>query len=436
MVTREEMDSTRGRTHALWEMLHGDVITNGWKDNHVRQTLELCLSCKGCKGDCPVQVDVATYKAEFLAHYWQGRLRPRHAYAFGLIDQWARLASIAPGFANLFTQLPMLKTIAKKAAGMPQQRHIPAFAPQTFTSWFRERGVHNQGNSRVILWPDTFNNYFFPETAQAAVEVLEDAGYQVFVPMQHLCCGRPLYDYGFLDRAQRYLTRILEILGTEINQGTPFIVLEPSCCSVFRDELRGLMPESALARKLTENTFTLSEFLEKKAQHYHPPRLERRAIVQGHCHHKAIMRMQDEEAVLKKMGLDYQMLNSGCCGMAGAFGYEASKYELSVKCGERILFPAIRSAEPSTLIIADGFSCKEQIEQDTSRHGLHLAEVLKIGLRRRKDNERLEYPESEFVQHRIQARQRSMKRSALMATAGALTTGALLYRICKSRAHH
>jgi len=202
MVTHEEQHATRGRAHQLWEMLHGDVITGGWRDENVKQALDLCLACKGCKGDCPVNVDMATYKAEFLSHYWQGRLRPRHAYAFGLIDQWARVASIAPGFVNLFTQLPVLSTVAKKIVGMPLGREIPAFAPETFKSWFKKRGPRNQGQPAVILWPDTFNNYFLPETAQSAVEVLEHFGYQVKVPTQHLCCGRPLYDYGFLARAK------------------------------------------------------------------------------------------------------------------------------------------------------------------------------------------------------------------------------------------
>src|SRR6266568_1423535 len=265
MVTHEERHTTRGRAHLLWEMLHGDVIQDRWRDENVKEALDLCLSCKGCKGDCPVNVDMATYKAEFLSHYWKGRLRPRHAYAFGWIDKWARLASLAPGFANLFTQLPGVSEIAKLLAGMPHQRRIPAFAPETFKSWLHKRQPRNQGRPKVILWPDTFNNYFKPETAIAAVGVIEDAGFPVTVPAQHLCCGRPLYDYGFLKMAKSYLERILETLGPEIDAGTPLIVLEPSCCSVFRDELNGLMPDSTRAHKLMEQTFTLAEFLEKKA---------------------------------------------------------------------------------------------------------------------------------------------------------------------------
>jgi Fe-S oxidoreductase len=426
MVTREEKDTTRGRAHALWEMLHGDVISNGWKDDNVKETLDLCLSCKGCKGDCPVNVDMATYKAEFLAHYWKGRLRPRYAYAFGLIDQWARLASIAPGFINLFTQLPGLSFIAKKAAGMPRQRHIPAFAAETFQSWFRKRNPTVNSGRKVLLWPDTFNNYFFPETAKAAVEVLEAAGYQVEVPQGHVCCGRPLYDYGFLDKAVRYLERDLQVLKPHIEAGTPMVALEPSCCSVFRDELHGLMPDRKDACDLVSNTFTLSEFLEKKA-HYTPPRLDREAIIQGHCHHKAIMRMDDEEHVLSKMGVDYELLTSGCCGMAGSFGYESDKYDVSIACGERALLPRVRKTGLRTLVLADGFSCKEQIAQETGRHGLHLAEVMVLGQRHGKHGPPGLYPEDELVKPRQQAVKRSMLRAGIAL--GALFAGAVGFAI-------
>ena len=426
MVTHEERHTTRGRAHHLWEMLNGDVIANGWRDDNVKEALDLCLACKGCKGDCPVNVDMATYKAEFLSHYWEGRLRPRYAYAFGLIDRWSRLASIAPGFINLFTQLPVLRTLAKKAAGIPMQRQIPAFAAQTFRDWFKQRRPRNEGGPKVTLWADTFNNYFMPETAQAAVEVLEHFGYEVHVPMQHLCCGRPLYDYGFLGEAKKYLAKILDTLAEEIEAGTPMVVLEPSCCSVFRDELNGLMPDSKPAHRLMESTFTLSEFLEKKVQDYDPPKLKRKAIVQGHCHHKAIMRLEDEEAVMRKMGLDYEVLNSGCCGMAGSFGYEEDKYDVSMKCGERALFPAVRNAGLSTMIVADGFSCKEQIEQDTPRHALHLAEVMQMALHQGNGTVAWMYPEQTLVAKRTAAQRNSMKRAGLI-TGAALAVGAGLW---------
>jgi FAD/FMN-containing dehydrogenase/Fe-S oxidoreductase len=441
MVTHEERHTTRGRAHHLWEMLHGDVITHGWRDENVKEALDLCLSCKGCKGDCPVNVDMATYKAEFLSHYWEGRLRPRHAYAFGLVDKWARIASLAPGLVNLFTQTPVLSVFAKKAAGMPLERQIPEFAPETFQSWFRKsrfrksrfrkRNVQNDTRPSVILWPDTFNNYFFPETAQAAVEVLEAAGYNVRVPRQHLCCGRPLYDYGFLESAKKYLTRILDALEPAINSGTPMVVLEPSCCSVFRDELNGLMPDSPRAHRLMENTFTLSEFLQRKAKDFQPPKIKRKAIVQGHCHHKAIMRLHDEESVMKELGLDFQLLDSGCCGMAGSFGFEQEKYEVSVQCGERALLPAVRHASLSTVIIADGFSCREQISQQTNRHALHLAEVLHMAQQETDSSDGM-YPERKVVERRTADLRRARLRT-LAALAGVGLLGLLFMKTIGKR---
>ncbi len=424
MVTREEMHSTRGRTHLLWEMMHGDVIRDGWRDEHIKEALDLCLACKGCKSDCPVNVDMATYKAEFLAHYWKGRIRPMSAYAFGWINKWARVASVAPGFVNLFTQLPGLRDIAKIAAGVPRQRQIPPFAPETFKTWFGKRRGRPGTGPKVLLWADTFNNYFMPETAQAAVEVLEHAGCEVQVLDQHLCCGRPLYDYGFLQMAKSYLRRNLDALAPYLAAGTPIVVLEPSCCSVFRDEIHGLFPESAEARLLAESTFTLSEFLEKKVPRYQPPRVEQRAIVQGHCHHKAIMRFKEDKSLMKRMGLDQEVLESGCCGMAGSFGYEKNKYAVSVACGERKLLPEVRRAGLSTIIVADGFSCKEQIAQQTNRHALHLAEVLKMGLRPETSGRPLMYPERKFVETRKAAVKQSMVRAGLITLSALAITAA------------
>jgi FAD/FMN-containing dehydrogenase/Fe-S oxidoreductase len=381
MVTREEKHSTRGRAHLLFEMLQGDPV-GGWRDDSVKEALDLCLSCKGCKGDCPVNVDIATYKAEFLSHYYQRRLRPRNAYAFGLIYWWARLASHMPRLVNAVTHVPLLSNLAKFAAGMAMEREIPTFAPQTFSAWFRQRGERNVDCPPVLLWPDTFNNYFHPETAQAAVEVLENVGYRVVLPPRSLCCGRPLYDYGMLMLARYLLKQILTTLRPQIQEGLPVVVLEPSCAAVFRDELLNLLPHDEDAKRLSQQTFLLSEFLRKKAVDCRLPKMKRKAIVHGHCHHKAIMTMKDEDAVLQRLGLDYTMLDSGCCGMAGAFGFEAGEhYEVAMKCGERVLLPAVRAAEKDSLIIADGFSCREQIAQASDRHALHLAQVIQLAMR-------------------------------------------------------
>ena len=241
-VTREEKHSTRGRAHLLFEMMQGDIIRDGWQSEAVKESLDLCLSCKGCKGDCPVNVDVATYKAEFLSHYFEGKLRPRQAYAFGLIHHWARLASLAPGLVNLVTQTPGLSAIAKFVAGMPQERTIPAFAPATFQQIVREGARRNPDAPKVLLWPDTFNNHFYPDTALAALDVLETTGFQVVIPQADVCCGRPLYDFGMLDQAKWLLVKTMSTLAREIDEGLPIVMLEPSCASVFRDELINLFP--------------------------------------------------------------------------------------------------------------------------------------------------------------------------------------------------
>jgi FAD/FMN-containing dehydrogenase/Fe-S oxidoreductase len=378
-ATREEEHSTRGRARLLWEMATGDTLKDQWRDERVKESLDLCLACKGCKSDCPVQVDVATYKAEFLSHYYEGRLRPRSAFAFANIDIWARIASKFPWLVNAATQFPVSRTAARWLAGMPQQRKIPAFAPETFRNWFRKHKTKSDGPA-VLLWPDTFNNYFLPDTARAAALVLETAGFQVRLPQKVLCCGRPLYDFGMLDRAKRLLRQTLETLKDELDTGTPVVVLEPSCAAVFRDELLNLFPDDQRARKLSQQVFLLSEFLEKKAGDFPLPRLNQKAVIHGHCHHKSVMKMTDEEAVLRKMGVEYRAPAAGCCGMAGSFGFEHDRYEISLAIGEMELLPAVRQAPSDHLIIANGFSCREQISQTTGRKTLHLAEVLSLAL--------------------------------------------------------
>ncbi len=384
MVTREENDSTRGRAHMLFEMLQGDVVKDGWKDEAVKNSLDLCLACKGCKGDCPVNVDMATYKAEFLSHYYKGRMRPRSAYAFGWIYWWARLASLMPGAANFITQTPGLRDLAKLLAGVDPRRSIPPFATRTFKSRFSRRKPEQTTRPVVILWPDTFNNYFEPEILAAGAEVLEAAGFQVKVPRQSLCCGRPLYDFGMLVTAKKMLREIMNTLKWEIRNEIPIVGMEPSCVAVFRDELTNLFPNDQDAMRLKKQFFTLPEFLKKKAPDFEVPKLSRKALLHGHCHHKAIMKLEAEKQLFDNMDLDYELLDSGCCGMAGYFGYEKGRhYEVSVKAGERVLLPAVRKAAPDTLIITDGFSCRSQIRQETGRRSLHTSQVIQMALHER-----------------------------------------------------
>jgi Fe-S oxidoreductase len=342
---------------------------------------------------------MATYKAEFLSHYYAGRLRPRSAYAMGLFYWWARLASLAPSLANALIRAPGLSRVARLAAGVSPQRAMPAFARQTFRRWWRRRPTRAEttgviaATQRVLLWPDTFNNHFHPETAVAAVEVLEAAGFRVDVPRGSLCCGRPLYDFGMLDTAKRLLRQVLDVLAPELDAGTPIVVLEPSCASVFRDELVNLFPDDVNVRRLKAQTYLLSEFLERFAPDFQTPTLQRAALVQGHCHQQAVLGMRDESAVLKKHVASCETLDAGCCGMAGAFGFESDHYAISIACGERALLPAVRNAPRETIIVADGFSCREQIAQTTDRTALHLAEVLRLALHEGEDTTPGAYPE-------------------------------------------
>lgn len=395
MVTREEMHSTRGRSRLLFEMLQGDVIKDGWRSKEVREALDLCLACKGCKGDCPMHVDMATYKAEFLYHYYRHRLRPPDAYSMGLIYWWSRFASRMPRIANFCMQTPPMSTLIKMAGGISTKRKFPKYANRTFRDWFIDRGTKNEGRPKVILWADTFNNYFYPEVAVAGVEALEANGYQVYVPPEDLCCGRPLFDFGMLGLAKYLLRQVLRILRPMIEEGVPVIGLEPACLTTFRDELVSLFPDDLNAFRLSRQSFFLGEFLSKKTASFSPPELKRKALVHGHCSHKSIFTLDSEEQVMKKMGLDYTILDAGCCGVSGAFGFKKSNYDLSVQLGERVLLPAVRGADKSTIIIADGFSCREQIAQMTDRRALHLAQVLCMALQR-EDGQVADYPERKF----------------------------------------
>jgi len=430
MVTREEQHSTRGRARLLFEMMNGELITDGWKSEAVKDALDLCLSCKGCQGDCPVNVDMATYKAEFLSHYYQGRLRPRHAYAFGFIHRWARLAALAPGLANLVTQTPGLSAVAKLMAGAHSQRMLPAFAPRSFQSWFREherqRGPLAAGEKQVLLFPDTFNNFFRPDVAISATRVLERAGYRVVVPAQDVCCGRPLYDYGFLDAAKRHWGDLLGKLRPQLQASIPVVVLEPSCYSAFKDELGNLLPHDQDGQRLGALVTTFSAFVQHRAPDLALPRLGRRALIQGHCHQVSLDVRSDkqkgklfaERAVLDRLGVELTQPETGCCGMAGAFGYEKANdhHAVSLACGERVLLPAVRSAPEEELIIADGFSCGSQIEQTTGRQALHMAQVVDLAL---DDHLPPRLPERPVTARREQARRASMRRAGLGVAAAA-----------------
>ena len=378
MATREEKHSTRGRAHLLWEMMQGNVIKDGWRNQEVREALDLCLSCKACKTECPVNVDMATWKAEFLAHHYEGRLHPLHHYAFGFMDRWTQLASVAPSLANLPMRMPSINSLVKFVLGVSQQRELPRFASKNFRDQFnRTPRLGPASGQPVLLWPDTWNNYFHPQALTSAAKLLRAAGTDVQIPKRHICCGRPLYDFGFLDEARRYLLRILDEFEPQITAGIPVVMLEPSCASVFRDELINFFPHDERAIRLSKQTLMLSEILAQYSGNWQPPQMAgRRIVVHGHCHQKSLMTMKDEMFLLRATGAEVELLDSGCCGMAGPFGFEKDKFEVSQTLAERVLLPAVRAAGAGDVLVSNGFSCREQIKQNTPRNAVHMAEVL------------------------------------------------------------
>ncbi|MGY1438952.1 FAD-binding and (Fe-S)-binding domain-containing protein [Streptomyces reniochalinae] len=384
-VTREEKHTTRGRARLLHEMLRGETVKDGWQSKEVADALDLCLACKGCTNDCPVNVDMPTYKAEFLHHHYKSvrRWRPRSAYAFGFIDQAARLASRMPELANLVTRTPGLAHLAKFAAGIDRRRPLPAFAPMTLQQWFRERGgTANPGGRPVVLFPDTFNNYFDTDVGVACVEAIEAAGWAVVLPEAHVCCGRPLYDFGFLDTAERYLRTVLDVLRPHVRAGTPVVGMEPSCLAVFKDELTKLLPHDDDARRLRRNVHHFAEFFD--TYDITPPRLDGAgdALLWGHCHQRATGGTEADQKLLEKLGVSAENLTGGCCGLAGSWGFEQGRYDISMDCGEQALLPAVRDAAPATDVVANGFSCKTQLEHaGTGKRSVHLAELVRRAYR-------------------------------------------------------
>jgi FAD/FMN-containing dehydrogenase/Fe-S oxidoreductase len=360
--TREERYSTRGRARLLAEMLRGEVITEGWASEDVKEALETCLGCKGCRSDCPTHTDMAAYKAEFMSHYYETHRRPRQAITMGRIGELAPFASKLPWVANLLMN--------KSLAGVAGERSLPRFQ-KTFRSQFKPNG----GRAPVVLFDDTFNNHFRPQTARAAQRVLEDGGCAVRLPREHVCCGRPYYDWGMLDRAKGALERTLEVLAPDLEAGAPIVVLEPGCLSVFRDELRQLFPNDARAQRLARQVRSFAEM----AKRLYLPKIGSRVLLHGHCHQKALWGMGADLDVLRKAGCEVASPDTGCCGMSGSFGYRPEFYETSKRIAGLALLPAL-AADPGRAVVANGFSCREQIEDLGGRRTLHLAEVLAEGL--------------------------------------------------------
>ncbi|MFI2759172.1 FAD-linked oxidase C-terminal domain-containing protein [Streptomyces echinatus] len=387
-ATREEEHSTRGRARLLFEMLDGhadSAIEDGWRSTAVHDALDLCLACKGCKSDCPTGVDMATLKAEFMSRHYAGRLRPMAHYSMGWLPLWARLSRTAPSLVNSALHAPVLARLGKRLAGIDEARPAPVFAEESFVQWWRarERDEPDPADPRtVVLWPDTFSTYFHPAIAKSAVRVLEDAGFRVAVPTEPVCCGLTWISTGQLPVAKKVLTRTLAVLRPYLEAGTPIIGLEPSCTAVFRADAPELMPGDQDVTRLAAQTRTFAEQLVHHAPDgWRPPGLARQATVQTHCHQHAVMKFDADRELMRRAHLDAEVLDEGCCGLAGNFGFERGHHEVSMAVAEQGVLPAVRGTAPDSLVLADGFSCRTQIEQaGTGRRALHLAEVLALAL--------------------------------------------------------
>ncbi|GAA4553912.1 FAD-binding and (Fe-S)-binding domain-containing protein [Amycolatopsis samaneae] len=380
-VTREEKHSTRGRAHLLAEMINGELVTGGWRSEEVRDALDLCLSCKGCLSDCPVDVDMATYKAEFLHQHYRGRVRPASHYSMGWLPVWLRAAALAPRAANAVAGRPRIAALLKRLGGIAPERELPEFAPVPFTRARRDLRRRATGSKPLVLWPDSFNNHLTPVVLDAAVEVLTAAGYDVVLPDRGVCCGLTWVSTGQLGVARKVLRRTLSVLAPYLDAGYEVAGLEPSCTALFRGDLAALLPGDPRAALLASRTRTLAELLENSPVDF--AALEVEAITQVHCHQHAVLGFAADEAALAAAGVRNTTLDSGCCGLAGNFGFERGHYEVSVACAEDRLLPAVRAAAEDTVVLSDGFSCRTQIAQQSGREALHLAELLRRALRSR-----------------------------------------------------
>ncbi|OBF94486.1 dimethylmenaquinone methyltransferase [Mycobacterium sp. 852002-51152_SCH6134967] len=385
-ATGEEHHSTRGRARLLFEMLQQDVITDGWASTEIRDALDLCLACKGCLSDCPVNVDMATYKAEFLFHHYRRRLRPMAHYTMGWIPLWARIATLAPRAVNALTHTPHLDGAIKVLGGIDSHRDLPRFAARRFTRWWRDQPAQTGQRESVILFADTFTNNFDPDIGRDAVEVLRSAGFSVTVPSNTLCCGLTWISTGQLGVAKKVLARTLRALRPALRTGTPIVVLEPSCAAVFRSDATNLLRGNEDAHRLAAQTYTIGELLHLRADDWEPPRIGGHAVVQPHCHQHAVLHYAEEKAVLEDAGVDARVLDAGCCGLAGNFGFQRGHHNVSVACAEDKLLPALRGVDPETMVLADGFSCRTQIRDLTENcTPRHTASVLAGALRERKE---------------------------------------------------
>jgi FAD/FMN-containing dehydrogenase/Fe-S oxidoreductase len=375
-VTRDEMHSTRGRARLLAEMFQGEVVPASWRNEAVFEALELCLSCKGCAVDCPTHVDMATYKAEFLFHYYRGRLRPVASYALGLLPWWVRAATRAPQLANGLLGDHLVGRSLKRLGGISPDRPAPVLARRSLRRALDPTVSIGPGDASVVLWPDTFSDAYEPERARAADRLLRAAGETVAVPRRWACCGRPLYDMGMLTLARRALTRVLDILQPFLQAGTPVVVVEPSCLATFRDELPDLLAGDRRAPVLAGLARSLAEHLEAIDWRPEAPLPGAHAVVHPHCHQRATAGTAAERRVLARAGCTVEVLDVGCCGLAGSFGFRREHDALSRRIGEDKFAPALRDLSATGELVVDGFSCRTQACHLGAPAGSSLAELL------------------------------------------------------------
>lgn len=382
-ATGDEKDSTRGRARVLQEMLNGRLVTDGWRSDEVRDALDLCLSCKACVTDCPAGVDMAAYKSETLHRRYRGRLRPVSHYVLGWLPRWARLAGPVAPLVNAALRLPGVAKAALLVGGMDTRRSIPAFARRPFHASRDRRGVAagDTARARVLLWADSFSDAFSPDIPRAAIDVLAAAGITAVLPPEPQCCGLTWISTGQLDGARRRLTALVDAFHPYVAGGVPIVGLEPSCTAVLRSDLLEILPDDERARDVARNTFTVAEVLTGRTPvrpdpAWVPPRIDgTRIVVQPHCHHHAVMGFAADAELLEEMGATVTKL-AGCCGLAGNFGMERGHYDVSVAVAENALLPALRAADPDTVLLADGFSCRTQAEQLGGASGVHLAQLI------------------------------------------------------------
>lgn len=389
-ITHDEVHSTRGRARILSELFRGETVTG----EDAKEALDLCLSCKACASECPVNVDMATYKSEFLYDHYKGKPRPRVHYLMGWLPLLSHIAHRLPGvprLVNFAMHTPVLSTVVGRIGGVDTARPLISFAPESLQKWHRkrvepERTIASGSAGTVVLWPDSFNNKLAPAPGIAAVEALELLGFEVIVPQEFVCCGLTWHSTGQLDMTRRMLEHSAKVFKPYLDEGLPVVALEPSCKVMLQHESAGQTADQEVAR-LAQATVSFAEIvaprLAELVESGTIPSGAGSVLTQVHCHERALGDPQQSSLVLEALGFDEQQIETGCCGVAGNWGFEDGHAEMSMQLGERELFPRVRdhASAKKGPVLADGFSCRTQVSQGTDETAKHLAEIVRDVLR-------------------------------------------------------